>query len=362
MLASMNAREILHRRLHTQRVAGKPFARTEDMVRSLVGVQSQDYGNARWSVGQRVADCTDADVARAFDEGRILRTHVLRPTWHFVTPEDIRWLLALTGPRVEVLNASVYRQHDLDSVTLARGEQAITDALEGGTQLTRAELAIVLERAGIPASGIRLAYIVMHAELDGLICSGAMRGTKHTYTLLDDRVSPTTARSHEESLAELARRFFTGHGPVSLRDYIRWSGLAVADAKAGLEMVRAELTEVEVDGTTLWFRESAIPALPKEPIAYVLPEYDEGVLTYRDVGFPDRSRGGAVDPAATVFDRPLSIDLERAGTWRRTVGPKAVTLDITLFGKLTAGESSALDVAVERYRTFLQLPVTVNLA
>ena len=197
----MTPRDILHRRIHAQRVAGEPFARPEDMVRALVAVQSQDYGtasgNAGWSVGQRVAGCTAADVARAVDEGRILRTHVLRPTWHFVTPEDIRWLLALTASRVETLNASVYRQHGLDPVTLTRGEQAITDALAGGIHLTRAGLATVLEHAGIPASGIRLASIVMHAELDALICSGAMRGKQQTYALLEERVSPTNTRSHE---------------------------------------------------------------------------------------------------------------------------------------------------------------------
>lgn len=360
MMAGMDARDILHRRIHTQRVAGEPFASPEDMVRSLVAVQSQDYGNARWSVGQRTADCTDADVARAFDEGRILRTHVLRPTWHFVTPEDIRWLLALTAPRVHALNAHYYRKLDLDSATFARCETLITNALEGGNQLTRPEIGAILAESGIVANALRLSYIMMHAELDGLICSGAMRVKQHTYALLEEWASRATTRTPEESLAELALRFFTGHGPVSLRDYVRWSGLTVADAKAGLEMVRDELTEVEVDGATLWFRESAIPALPTETIAYLLPEYDECVLTYRDVGFPDRSRGGAVDPAATVFDRPVIIDLERAGTWRRTVGSKAVTLDITLFSKLTRAESAALDAAIARYSTFKQLPVTVN--
>ncbi len=220
----------------------------------------------------------------------------------------------------------------------------------------------MLERAGIPASGIRLASIVMHAELDALICSGAMRGKQQTYALLEERVSPTNTRSHEESFAELALRFFAGHGPVSLRDYVRWSGLTVADARAGLEMVRADLESVEVDGATLWFRDAAIPPLPGEPVACLLPEYDECVLTYRDVGFPDRSRGAAVNAAATVFDRPVILDMERAGTWRRTVGAKTVRLDITLFAALTPAESSALDAAIARYSAFMQLPVTVHLA
>ncbi len=361
MLAGMDARDILHRRINTQRLAGDPFARPEDMVRSLVGVQSQDYGNARWSVGQRTANCTDADVARAFDEGRILRTHVLRPTWHFVTPEDIRWLLTLTAPRVHALNAYSYRQLDLDDAIFARCETLITDTLQGGNQLTRPGLAALLADAGIVANALRLSYIMMHAELDGLICSGAMRGKQHTYALLEERASQATTWTHEESLAELALRFFSGHGPVSLRDYVRWSGLTVADARAGLEMVKAELTEVELDGTTLWYRESAIPPLPTEKVAYLLPEYDECVLTYRDVGFPDRSRGGAVDPSATVFDRPVIVDRQRAGTWRRMVGSKAVTVDVTLFTSLTAVETTALDAALARYSAFIQLPVTVTL-
>jgi len=239
MLAGMDARDILHRRINTQRLAGDPFARPEDMVRSLVGVQSQDYGNARWSVGQRTANCTDADVARAFDEGRILRTHVLRPTWHFVTPEDIRWLLTLTAPRVHALNAYSYRQLDLDDAIFARCETLITDTLQGGNQLTRPGLAALLADAGIVANALRLSYIMMHAELDGLICNGAMRGKQHTYALLEERASQATTWTHEESLAELALRFFSGHGPVSLRDYVRWSGLTVADARAGLEMVKA---------------------------------------------------------------------------------------------------------------------------
>lgn len=364
MLESMDARDILHRRIHTQRVAGEPFARPEDMVRSLVGVQSQDFGNARWSVGQRSANCTDADVAHAFDEGRILRTHVLRPTWHFVTAEDIRWILPLTAPRVHALNAYPYRQFDLDDALFARCESLIIDALRGGKYLTRPEIAAILADAGIPANALRLSYIMMHAELEGLICSGAMRGKQHTYALLEERASRATTRTYEESLAELALRFFTGHGPVSLRDYVRWSGLTVSDSKAGLEMVKAELTEVKVDGATLWFRESAIPLLrappPTETIAYFLPEYDECVLTYRDVGFPDLSRSGDVDPSATVFDRPVIIGLKRAGTWRRTVGSKAVTMDVTLFSRLTATESTALDAALARYSAFMQLPVTLT--
>ncbi len=213
----MNATDVLNRRLSTQRVAGTPFDRPEDVVHWLVGVQSQDYPGARWSVGQRTRDCRDADVARAFDEGRILRTHVLRPTWHFVTPADIRILLQLTAPRVEALNAFIYRQQGLDTETLTRGEHVIAGALEGGNQLTRPELAAILGQEGIPATGVRLAYIVMHAELDALICSGAMRGKQHTYALLDERAPDARVVPHEKALAEITFRFFTGHGPATSR-------------------------------------------------------------------------------------------------------------------------------------------------
>lgn len=351
--------EILSQRLHNQRIAGTPFARPEDMVRWLCGVQSQDYPGARWSVGQRTAGCTDADVARAFDAGKILRTHLLRPTWHFVTPSDIRWMLKLTAPRVHALNAYQYRQLELDDAVFARSETLLATALEGGKQLTRAELAAILGRAGIVADKLRLSYIMMHAELVGLICSGAMRGKQQTYALLEERAPEARTLAHDEALAELAGRFFVGHGPVTLKDYVRWSGLAVAEARQGLELVKGDLRHEVVDGETYWFGAALPPAPPMPTAAYLLPEYDECVLTYTNLGFPDLPWARTADTWNDFFYRPIIIGGKRAGTWRRTITRGMARIEAHLFAELDGARWQALEEVAARYGRFVGMGVEV---
>lgn len=352
--------DLLSQRLYTQHLAGPPLERPEDVIRLLGAVQSQDYLGAKWSVGQRIRNGTDAAVDRAFSGGRILRTHVLRPTWHFVTPDDIRWILHLTGPRVQALNAYRYRQLELDGRVLVRGHTLFARALEGGKQLTRAELAEALRRGGIVASGPRLAHLVMHAELDGVVCSGALRGKQHTYALLDERAPRARVLARDEALAELAYRFFSGHGPATMAHYVWWSGLKVADAKAGLAMIRNRLTTRAANGRTYWLdARSRSPATKARDIAYLIPEYDEAILGYKDLAIPDLPRAKDMRAWTDVFYRPVIIGGRRAGTWRRTVGGNQVVLETNLFTTLNPAQRRALEAAAERYGEFLGKPVTL---
>src|ERR1700736_2352993 len=179
--------DIASRRLHTQRCSGEPFASAVEAVRWLGAVQSQDYAGAKWALGQRTRGATENELDRLFDEGAILRTHVMRPTWHFVLPEDIRWLLELTAPRIRLGLAARYRQLEIDEGVVARAGAAFTAALAGGRQLTRAELGKVLRAAGISPEGQRLPHLLSAAELDGLITSGPRQGKQFTYALLEER-------------------------------------------------------------------------------------------------------------------------------------------------------------------------------
>jgi Winged helix DNA-binding domain len=174
---------IVRQRLHNQHLLGTPFDRPEEVVAWFGAVQAQEYPGATWGIAQRMHGLTQATIDQAYAEGAILRTHAMRPTWHFITPADIRWLLALTSPRVHAVNATYYRKLELDAAVLARGAVLLANALQGGKHLTRTELAAALEQAGIIRATddrLRLTYLVMHAELEGLICSGAMRGKQHT--------------------------------------------------------------------------------------------------------------------------------------------------------------------------------------
>src|SRR6185437_920298 len=127
------------------------FATPAEVVGWLGAVQSQEYQPATWSLGMRLRGpgATSAEIDRAFDEGVILRTHIMRPTWHFVTPEDIRWLLELTAPRIKRTIANYSRQAGLDEATFARGNEVIADALRGGKHLLRSELGEALTAAGL---------------------------------------------------------------------------------------------------------------------------------------------------------------------------------------------------------------------
>ena len=357
----MTPDDILSHRLHHQRVTGASFERPEEMVRLLCGVQSQDYAGARWSVGQRTRDCTDGDVARACDEGKILRTHILRPTWHFVLPEDIGWMLALTSPHVHALNAYMYRKLELDEAIFARSHTLITLALAGHQHLTRSELAAVLAQAGIVADKMRLTYIVMHAELAGLICSGASRGKQQTYALIAERAPQARALAGDAALAELTRRFFLGHGPATVRDYAWWSGLTLAESRGGLALVRQELGHEMVDGEAYWFDPALPPAAPLPEAAFLMPEYDEIHLPYRHINLADLPWVVDRDTWTDFFYRPILIGGKRAGTWRRTLSKGAILLEAHLFATLDAARWRLLEEAAARYGRFMGLPVTLAL-
>jgi hypothetical protein len=355
----MSATDILTRRLFGQRIAGTPFEQPSDVVAWFGCVQSQDAIGARWSVGQRTAHCSDADVATAFDAGKILRTHVLRPTWHYVTQENIRWVLQVTAPRVHALSAYMYRQTELDEPLFARAHELFINALQGGRHLTRTELGVVLAEGGIVAEKMRLAYIVMHAELEGLVCSGAVRGKQHTYALLAERAPEAKRLDDDEALAALTLRYFTGHGPATAHDFAWWSSLSLTTIKRGLELVRADLQREELDGQTYWSSPAAQPPTPQPLTAHLLPEYDEAIW-FRSLGFPDMDWTRDSTTWNDTFFRPILIGGQRAGVWRRTIARRSIAFEAQLFAALTTDEQAALDAAIERYGVFMDLPVNVR--
>ncbi|MEJ2150131.1 MAG: winged helix DNA-binding domain-containing protein [Chloroflexota bacterium] len=348
------------KRLAQQRLTANPLATPGEVVGWLGAVQAQDYYGAKWSLGLRMQNPTDDLIDQAFDEGAILRTHVMRPTWHLVTPDDIRWMLALTAARVKAANAYMCRQLELDEALFARSSPAIAGALEGGQCLTRAELGAKLAEAGIKAEGNRLNYVMMQAELDGVICSGPRRGRQHSYALLEERAPQARTLARDEALAELARRYFTGHGPATVHDFSWWSGLTVADAKTGVEMAAAHLAQEEIDGETHWLSEeiaaseAALEAKPA-PQALLLPTYDEFLVGY--TAYDAARRAGREEVA---FNSALAIDGQIAGSWRRTLKRGTAVVELAPFEPLTDAQAEAVGDAARRYGEFLGLNVVLS--
>jgi hypothetical protein len=241
---------VLSQRLYNQRLEGARFQKPEEVVAWFGAVQAQEYALTLWSLGMRMEQAVDTSIEQAFNEGRILRTHAMRPTWHFVAPEDIRWILALTAPRVHQVNATMCRKLESDEGMLKHSTQIMAQALQGNRYHTRAELSAVLADAGIHAEKLRLAYIAHYAELEGVICSGPRRGKQQTYALIDERAPQARQLARDEALAELVRRYFTSHGPATMRDFAWWSGLTIADTRAGLEMLGRHIMREEIAGQT----------------------------------------------------------------------------------------------------------------
>ncbi len=350
--------DIIAHRLHNQQLIDPICSTPAELVAWMGAVQAQDYLVAKWSLGQRLAGApTDTFIEQAFNRGEVLRTHAMRPTWHFLAPEDIRWVLELTSPRVHAGNAFMYRKSEVDASLAARSQDVMVQALQGGRQLTRSELAGALAQAGIQAAGQRLAYIVMWAELDGLICSGPRRGKQFTYMLLAERSPQARSLPREEALAELTRRYFTSHGPAQVQDFAWWSGLTVAEVKEGLELARPHLEQEAIEGKTYWFAPPASsPVLPASPSALLVQLLDEYIVAYKDRSALIDGRYAGQITESSYFNITL-IDGRASGSWRRTVTKSAVQIESAPFRPFTPAEQAAFERAARGFGRFLELPV-----
>lgn len=339
----MTRQVVLQRRLETQRLQGSGLPSAADVVRLLGCVQSQEYAHALWSLGMRTSGLTAVDVQAEFDRGHFLRTHILRPTWHFVAAEDIRWILEVTAPRVQKLNQTIYRQAGLDPATLDRGLALIVEELRDRRYRTRAELGQALAD-----QRLRLAYIVMNAELQGVICSGPMRGRQQTYALLEERVPRAAVVTGDA--AELARRFFLGHGPAGIPDLARWSSLTIGQCRDAVDAVKDRFDCVTVEGVELWFDPDA-PRARQSSDALLLPLYDELTLSYPVINFP-QAAGHPHTPGEDLFVGCVIIAETNVGIWRRTVKGRKMIMEIVLAPETLERSRPLVEAAASKLATF----------
>lgn len=357
----MERSDLVHWRLAATGLAAPPLDSPDAVVRRLLAVQSQDFGPALWAVHQRLGEVGEAAVRAAVDDGRIVRTHVLRPTWHFVHRDDLRWLLRLTAPRVHAQNAFMYRGEGLTTAVLDKATGALSDALTGGHALTRAETAQVLADTGIVVERFALGYTLMHAELEGIICSGPVRGKQQTYALVSERVpEDTRVFDRDAAVAELVLRYFVSHGPATVKDCAWWSGLTLTDIRAGIEAAGDQLQRVEVDDVTYWAApiDELPPRLPS-PTAFLLQGYDEFVVAFTQ-SKPLLNLDGQVGSAASVPVGVLVIDSQVVGHWKRKVTARDVVVDVVTYQPLDEARVAAVRAAAAEHGRFLGVPASLR--
>lgn len=349
----MNSSEIRNLRLQNQKLINSSFTDAASVVGWLGAVQAQDFPAAKWALGLRIKNGLLADIEDAFNAGKILRTHVMRPTWHFVLPQDIHWMLELTKTRVKAFQASADRGLELTDKFIASCNKVFAKALQGGVNLTRSELADELEKNRIIAHGQRLAHIMLHAELDAILCSGPRRGKQFTYAFLEERV-PSSKRkfNRDEALATLALKYFTSHGPAQSKDFSWWSGLSMKDSNDALSMIKSKLIRETVNGKTYWFAHKS-EIKPASTSGYLLSIYDEYTISYRDRS--DFSNEGSLEKLirmGNAVTAVIVIDGQIAGTWKRTTDKGKSVIKTALFRKLNKNEQQALQKAEDSYRRF----------
>ena len=357
----MTNQDIARLRLYNQQIARTRFKAPDQVVSWLGALQAQDYAGAKWSIGLRLPDATEADIEQAIAAKTIIRTWPMRGTLHFVEAADVHWMLALLTPRVIAGSTGRYRQLELDEAVFARSKELFVKVLQGGKQLTREEMYQLLERNNISTAGQRGYHILGRSAQDGLICFGPPDDKQQTFTLLDEWAPKTKELTRDEALAELVRRYFTSHGPATQQDFAGWSGLTLTETRAGLEMVKSQLRQETISGQTYWMPPDISPVEDNSPVAYLLPGFDEYMLGYKD-------RTAVLDPVHSqkiipgnngMFSPTLIIDGRVTGTWKRMFKKDTVVITISPFTSLSQAHRGAISAFAERYGRFVGKPPVV---
>lgn len=354
----MNFTDISYLRLINQQIITSKFENVKDTVGWMGAMQAQDYNMAKWAIGVRLPGFTDKAIESAIDEGEIIRMHLLRPTWHFVSSEDIYWMLDLTAPQIKNILKSRDKTLELDQNVYLKSNAIIENAMQGGKHLTREEIVAEIEKVGIATDNNRAYHLLLRAELDGIICSGKIKNNKQMYALLKDRVPKVKYLSREEALSLLAKRYFTSHGPATLQDFAWWSGLSLTDSKIGLEMAKSNLVSEIIDNKAYWFTDSYfIPKLANDSI-YLLPAYDEFIISYRDrtASLPIEKNNKAVSNNG-VFRPTIVINGQVAGIWKRTIKKEKIILETELFQPTNQAINRLLEEAVKPFENYMNKKV-----
>jgi hypothetical protein len=361
--------EIARSRLSNQHVFRDSKLSPEGVLASLGAIQAQDYPAALWAIGLRCRDSTTkADVEDAIAQRKISRTWLMRGTLHFASSRDIHWMLGLFAPRLVNTAISRDRHLGLGDDVIKKVEDLFAKALRGNRQLTRDQMYDVLKRGGLNIAGSLGYHLLYRAAWDGVICFGAHEGKQPTFELLEERISSRRELSNDQALAELASRYFTSHGPATIKDYLWWSGLKTSDARAGIEAASPRLVAEESGGSTYYMAKSPKPGRNDGGV-HLLPAFDEYL-----VGYADRSamlgnaetqkmlKSGKIvfTNSNGIFLPVVVVDGQVVGTWKRRTEKDKVVVTIRQFVRLDEEHVEGVREAAKRYGEFLQVPVATS--
>jgi hypothetical protein len=345
-------------RLSSQRIEGKKYEKPEEAVRWMGAMQAQNYNHALWAIGQRLQSGTSTLVEQAIAEKKIVRTWPMRGTLHFIAPEDVRWMVQLSAERVMSSNKGRLKQLELDEALLESCKVIFYHALKKGRPLSRPFLMSLLEESGISTQNQRGPYILWHASQTGQICQGPMQANQQTFVLIEDWAPEAKELSRDESLYELAGRYFQSHGPATVQDFSWWSGLTVADAKRGLEAAKSQFINIK-SGTKEYWAAPDQTDLDHSGIQ-LLPGFDEYLLGYKDrtAVLPEKFSSMVIPGKNGIFLPTIVDNSQIVGTWKKEAKKTAIELVLNLFGPLEEWSAEKASKSAEAYCQFLGLPLS----
>lgn len=343
-------------RLASQQLIEERCTNIQEILSWMVAMQAQDFPMARWAIGARVPGSTDLDVLTALDKANVIRTHVLRPTWHFIAAEDAHWLLELTAPQIRTSQKARERQLELTEEVYAKSNSVIENSLKDVDYLTREQLLDALERARIAIDQNRSAHLLMRAEVDQIICNGPINNGKLTYALLARRVPKIKRLTKEEALANLAQRYFYSRCPATQQDFAWWSGLPAGEVRQAMDLVRPDFQPEEIESRTYWMPYNLPPRTRKKLSAHLLPPFDEFIVSYtgRSTVIPPELEMHMKEISDRGMFRPIIVvNGKVAGIWKRTIEKDRVIIELRPFNQVNRSIRKLVIAAARQYGSFL---------
>lgn len=349
----MTTSDLLRFRLYNQLLSGHHLKKTEDVVAWMGAMQSQSLDLAKWAIGVRLQGKTVKDVEDAFNTGKIIRTHILRPTWHYVSAEDIYWMSELSKPRLKPIYRSYCKGVGADESFIKKGVPLVEKSLLGGKHLTKQEISDFLAARDIRADARHLNLIISYAEMEDILCNGKLRGNKQTYTLLEEWVPQKQRLSKEEALERLTRTYFTSHGSASLPDFIWWSGLTLTDCRRALDMIKNDFICKTVNGRDFWMKKDIqIPPLNTDSVL-LLPPFDEFVVSYKDRSeIIEKVHYGKVMTKNGLFSPTIMLNGKIIGSWKKINTKGSSKVELSFFEKIPKKTENLFNSEIKRVEQF----------
>jgi hypothetical protein len=340
-------------RLQSQQLITPKFEKPKDLVAWMGAIQGQEYNMSKWAVGIRLANPSLQAVDDAIRKGEILRTHLLRPTWHLVTPEDIRWMIMLSGKRIKPSLALIEKELGLGAKQFLGGIQSIEKMVER-QNLTRQEIITELEKTGITNATQSINAFTIYAEAEGIICSGVEKEGKHTYTLLEERVAPVKELNKDEALAKLAVMYFQSHSPATLNDFMWWSGLSITESRHAIELIKDRLIVDSKESNDFYIHQSYSDIKETEDVLHFIPPYDEYLISYKvRTDVLDLAHHPKAFTKYGIFYPVIMHNGKVVGNWKKSTKKGETVIETSFFDKNYKIDKKLIKQAEERYKKFI---------